>query len=256
MELDEMPQPTPRTSFNDSSGRLDANSTSHLPAASQSSTHGLDGGSSSLYGSENGITERSTTTTHETLLQPPSSASSVRPVLWITEMLASAFSISCIAAMVAVLKALDNQPYEPWKIFRANITPNAVVAVLATGAKSSLLLAVASAIGQLKWTYFQQRPQKLIDMHAFDEASRGPLGSLRLLWCINVKAVVASIGAIITLLALGVEPLSQQLLSYPVALENSLDQAATIGAVHWLGYQSDHDAGKSDSMLHTYHALN
>jgi hypothetical protein len=238
-------QQTPDTCSYELSERPNADLTPYLPAASRSLDSRLDSGSiASLFVGENGVPQRSIATGHKALSQPHPSTSSVGIGLWTIEMIASAFSISCIAAMVAVLKALDGQPYEPWKVFRANVTPNAVVAVLATGAKSSLLLAVASAIGQLKWTYFQQQHHKLIHIQTFDEASRGPLGSIQLLWHIRFQAIVAGLGAIITVLALGMEPLSQQLLSYPVALANGTDQVASIGAAYSFGDNSGRDASK------------
>ena len=58
---------------------------------------------------------------------------------------------------------------------------NAIVSALATASKTSLLCAVTGAIGQLKWCWFEQE-RKLYDLQALDEASRGPAGSLALLF--------------------------------------------------------------------------
>jgi hypothetical protein len=49
----------------------------------------------------------------------------------------------------------------------------------------------------------------------FGDASRGPLGSLQLLWKLHSKTWLASWGSAITLLALAMDPFAQQLLSYP-----------------------------------------
>lgn len=60
------------------------------------------------------------------------------------------------------------------------ITLNAFVAVFSAVAKAALILPVSEAIGQLKWIWFRDG-RRLYDFHAFDNASRGPLGSVLLL---------------------------------------------------------------------------
>lgn len=115
-------------------------------------------------------------------------------------MLAASFSIICVISMVALLTTIDGKPYKPWRMGNVHITPNTLLSILATLSKSSLLLAVAEALGQLKWIYFQQRTHRLFGLQIFDEASRGPFGALKLLWSVNVQAAVASMGAIITIL--------------------------------------------------------
>jgi hypothetical protein len=89
---------------------------------------------------------------------------------------------------------------------------------------------VAEGISQLKWTYFQQRPQRLYDMQIFDDASRGPLGSMTMLWNMNIRALVASTGAILTILSLAADPFAQQILSYPSRMGKASNITATIGA--------------------------
>lgn len=56
-----------------------------------------------------------------------------------------------------------------------------VVAALSQAAQSSLMVPVASCIGQLKWPWLQTR-QPMSYIHIFDEATRGPNGSVWLLW--------------------------------------------------------------------------
>lgn len=52
--------------------------------------------------------------------------------------------------MIALLGSIHGKPYEPWHAFGTSITPNTLLAILSTFSKSSLLLAVAQALGQLK----------------------------------------------------------------------------------------------------------
>lgn len=60
----------------------------------------------------------------------------------------------------------------------------AIIAALAQTAQSALLVPVASCIGQLKWkwTWFEKKSRRTIDLETYDMASRGPEGSLKLLF--------------------------------------------------------------------------
>lgn len=105
--------------------------------------------------------------------------------LWWLEVLAASFSLVCLLVTIGVLRVLDGKQYESWRVANVDITPNTLVSVLATFSKSSLLLPVAEGISQLKWLFFQHRAHRSVDMQVFDDASRGPLGSVHLLWSLN-----------------------------------------------------------------------
>ena len=60
-----------------------------------------------------------------------------------------------------------------------------------------------------------QRPHRLKDLQIFDDASRGPVGAVVFLFRMNIKAFIASIGALITVAALANDPFTQALLQYP-----------------------------------------
>ena len=97
---------------------------------------------------------------------------------WMGEVLAILVSIFSFIAIVMVLREYNNRalPKLPY-----NVSINFVVSTLATVSKSSLLLAVASAIGQFKWLWMSANYRSLRDLQTFDEASRGPLGASKLL---------------------------------------------------------------------------
>ncbi|KXX79900.1 hypothetical protein MMYC01_203758 [Madurella mycetomatis] len=62
------------------------------------------------------------------------------------------------------------------------VTLNPLLAFLTSLAKAAFLVPIIEGLGQLKWMWFlspSHRP--LIDMQVFDEATRGGLGSLKLL---------------------------------------------------------------------------
>ena len=97
---------------------------------------------------------------------------------WMGELLAILLSIIALFTIIYVLFKYDghNLPSLPH-----NIPLNFVVSSLAAVSKSSLLFAVASALGQFKWLWMFSQQRRLQDLQVFDDASRGPLGASRLL---------------------------------------------------------------------------
>lgn len=143
---------------------------------------------------------------------------------WLVECLSLIACIGCILAIGIVLmvyngKSLPDLPY--------GITMNAVISVLATASKSNLLLIVASSISQLKWVWYQ-KSRRLDDIQLFEDAAKGPMGSLQVLLRHGVLCL-ASLGAVILILSLAFEPFIQQALVYPISsdLLNSSDAVAS-----------------------------
>lgn len=132
---------------------------------------------------------------------------------WLLECLAMVFSAACFIAICVLLKVYDNQP-RPMMSY--DVSLNAIVSVLATACKSCLAFVVGEAIGQLKWIWFQDaKTRQLLGMQAFDSASRGPLGSLVIIFSHRGRSLV-SFGAAIVIVLLAFDPFFQQVLSYPV----------------------------------------
>lgn len=144
-----------------------------------------------------------------------------------------ALSSAALLSIVAVLFTFDQKPLTSWK---ATLRPNTVIAILSTVSKSALLMVIGSGIGQLKWVYFEQRPHCVADFAVFDEASRGPLGSSKLLLRIHWRATLASIGALLTLLALAMDPFVQQVISYDPVFLDAVDLVSAIGAARAYDY--------------------
>jgi hypothetical protein len=122
--------------------------------------------------------------------------------LWWIELLSIIFSLLCLTSNVCVLATLNNKQYESWHIAGVDITPNTIISIIATFGKASLLLPVAEVVVHLKWLYFQARVQRLSDLQIFDDASRGPMGSLRLLWSINRHVSIIHAGTFLESLTL------------------------------------------------------
>ncbi|KAJ5403245.1 hypothetical protein N7509_003116 [Penicillium cosmopolitanum] len=131
---------------------------------------------------------------------------------WFLECLAMAFSFASFIAVIIILRAYDQKPSPNLSY---GLTLNSIVSLLATASRSSLLFVVAAAVGQLKWIWIQHRERPVLDMQSFDDASRGPLGALYLLFQ-HRGLSIASLGAIVTVLSMALDPFIQQILSYPV----------------------------------------
>jgi hypothetical protein len=73
---------------------------------------------------------------------------------------------------------------------------NTLVAWMGTLSRALVLLPISRSIGQLKWTWFTTRSRNLADVRYFDDASRGVIGSIQLLfssrgWCGHRETQIA-----------------------------------------------------------------
>jgi hypothetical protein len=98
---------------------------------------------------------------------------------WTLESVCIAISAICFVALAAIFASYSGKALTSWTFY---FSLNTVASTLGTIGKSTLLLAVSAAIGQGKWLWFYDKQRPLIEFDTFDEASRGPLGSVKLLW--------------------------------------------------------------------------
>jgi len=96
---------------------------------------------------------------------------------WAQEYAAVLGSIASFIAMVALLATSNGRVVTTWK----GITLNAVVSILSLAMKASLGFVFAECLAQWKWILFARESRPLIDFDRIDAATRGPLGSLRVL---------------------------------------------------------------------------
>ncbi|KAF2141131.1 uncharacterized protein K452DRAFT_272950, partial [Aplosporella prunicola CBS 121167] len=152
-----------------------------------------------------------------------------------------------MVAIIVVLKRYEKKPLPEWPW---HITLNSFIAVMAAIAKTSLLVPVASSLGQLKWDWFR-RPRSLADIQTFDSASRGPYGAVLLIFA--TKAIhLASFGALITLVALSMDPFVQQVVNYPSSPEASNTKAASLPCGrNFTSYSSNLDGAEPSIEIRT-----
>ncbi|KAF4998529.1 hypothetical protein FDECE_11770 [Fusarium decemcellulare] len=125
---------------------------------------------------------------------------------WGSELLAVLGSSASLVAMVVLLSRFDGKAPFTWN----SVTLNAVVSILSLAIKTSLVYVIAECIAQWKWILFAREPRLLVDFDRIDSATRGPLGSMKVLLRTR-GALAVQFGAILTLLAISLDPLAQQL---------------------------------------------
>ncbi|KAK5659920.1 hypothetical protein OQA88_13384 [Cercophora sp. LCS_1] len=129
---------------------------------------------------------------------------------WALEIGGLTLSIAATVAAAVVLWLYDGHPLEKWGFFALSL--NTVISALGVVSRASLAFVLSSAIGQHKWNWFRKQHDGLGVFNKFDGASRGPWGSLGLLWW--SKALNwASLGAFVTIITLLVDPFLQATVS-------------------------------------------
>jgi hypothetical protein len=96
---------------------------------------------------------------------------------WWQEIAWCVFATGLLFALVGLLKTYDKKPAPEWFV-----SLNAVVAAIATICRASMVIPVSEGLSQLKWNAFARSQRPLNDLKTFDQASRGPFGSLMLLF--------------------------------------------------------------------------
>lgn len=129
---------------------------------------------------------------------------------WWLEILACTLVLLAFGAIVATLLLVEDKPLPRLPL---RISVNTLLAVFATTLKVAAAFVLAEGLSQMKWSWYSD-PRPLYHFLVYDNASRGPWGALKLLWQLRLKAVIASLGAFVTIAAIFVDPLSQQLIHF------------------------------------------
>ncbi|EUC35734.1 hypothetical protein COCVIDRAFT_112406 [Bipolaris victoriae FI3] len=96
---------------------------------------------------------------------------------WKWELATWLLGTTALGAIIALLIVYRDEPLRNWT---AGFSLATTIAALSQVAQSALLVSVSSCIGQLKWSYLRNE-RLTLDISRFEEASRGPRGSLMLL---------------------------------------------------------------------------
>ncbi|KAF7538973.1 hypothetical protein G7054_g2526 [Neopestalotiopsis clavispora] len=143
---------------------------------------------------------------------------------WSLEAFSILGSALALIGMVILLAECDRKPIFSWH----GVSLNTIISILSTASKACLLLTVDVAISQWKWIMFSHECRVLNDFGVIDSASRGPLGSLRLLWKLRGLNWTVRSGAIVIILSLAIDPFSQQLVQLKQEVVYTSDSATSV----------------------------
>lgn len=96
---------------------------------------------------------------------------------WSWELTTWVLGTAAFVVIVVLLITFEGKRFDEW---HSDIQITTIIAALSQLAQSALLVSLAACLGQLKWTWLRDE-RSAQDLQLFDEASRGPYGSLRLL---------------------------------------------------------------------------
>lgn len=105
---------------------------------------------------------------------------------WTIEIAAIVLSISSMVAILILLPMYEDQPLSSWPL---PVSLNVIISVLGATSRASLAFAISACISQGKWNWYRKRNDSVMVFDRFEEASRGPWGSLRLLWWTKLRYV-------------------------------------------------------------------
>jgi hypothetical protein len=93
------------------------------------------------------------------------------------EVLSLAMAAIILVAVIIVLAQFDGKPSPAI----GSLTLNTMIAVAATSFRLCLMVSVATCLGQATWIWLHPGHRPLVDVVTIGMASRGPLGSIKLL---------------------------------------------------------------------------
>lgn len=125
--------------------------------------------------------------------------------------------------LVALLVRFDKTPILDWN----GISLNVVVTLIATILKGLIALTMSDCLGQAKWIWISRQQRSLSDFAIIDQGSRGPLGSLKMLWQPVARSFI-SFGAILVILSVFMDSFVQLAVGKTNAVVYKNDSSAQI----------------------------
>ncbi|GME40134.1 hypothetical protein OIDMADRAFT_52960 [Neofusicoccum parvum] len=146
---------------------------------------------------------------------------------WYLEILGIVASIAAMVLVTITLHLVQDKPLHDWTFF---FQPNTVLSALVTAAKSAMLFSIAECLGQLKWIYYWHCKEKrrLQTLEVFDGASRGPWGAVKFYFGIRSYVPIGAMASFVTILTLGMDPFTQQIISFQTRFVDAPGEIATI----------------------------
>ncbi|KAI1609121.1 hypothetical protein EDD37DRAFT_653268 [Exophiala viscosa] len=129
---------------------------------------------------------------------------------WWMEILSCVAIIVALMAIILTANAYRDQPLPKWP---HGLSINTLISIYVAILKAARALILGKGLSHLKWTWFgMTRPLK--DLGAYDDASKGPLGSIQLLYILYGRDVISCVAALIVVAATVLDPVAQQVFRY------------------------------------------
>jgi hypothetical protein len=163
----------------------------------------------------------------------PKQSSWYTPGGWLLEIFSMITSVCSTLALAILLFKAQDKPLNDWTVHirEQSIQLNVWISTLTTIVRVTLLLSVSACISQGKWLHLVKQ-SKLQVMEVYDEASRGALGSLKMILHVKTYLGLSTLAAVITVLALGMGPLAQQVVFYSQGYQNISDDSVSFSYTH------------------------
>ncbi|KAF2013685.1 hypothetical protein BU24DRAFT_424693 [Aaosphaeria arxii CBS 175.79] len=146
--------------------------------------------------------------------------------VWYIEILSLIASVAAFGALIALLAVYDGKEQPDW----TNISLNTAISFLSMISKGLLLIPVSRALGQLKWSWVEEKSRPLSGLRTFDLASRGVIGCFDLIG-LTKGLHLSTLGCLAVILALGFDPFVQNLVRYyPKSVPDATQQARVANA--------------------------
>ncbi|KAF1927154.1 uncharacterized protein M421DRAFT_422016 [Didymella exigua CBS 183.55] len=151
--------------------------------------------------------------------------------------------ILLVGGLVGIIATTSRTNGKPLSQSPLQLSVNALIAAFSVLIKASCAFVLAEGISHVKWTSFRE-PQSLHSFQAHDLASRGPWGAAILLRH-GLGRIVVSLGAIVTIVILFLEPFSQQIVSLVDCERIYTDKVGAIPQINLYRLQSGFHADQS-----------
>lgn len=130
---------------------------------------------------------------------------------WKLELLACLVFLAALGAIVATIYPYQGKPLPQWPL---GVSVNTLLAIYGGVMKATMIYVVGSCVAQLQWSWFSpERP--LIDLSRLADLSHGDIpGAFRWLWSNHIRQPLITLGAVVVIASIALEPFIQQLTSY------------------------------------------
>lgn len=133
--------------------------------------------------------------------------------IWWQELIAATLLCAAVTASYATLAPYAGKSLPKWPKY---ITISALLSTYSVVLRLAATFLLAEGLAQLKWRWLNEGDGgvPLHDLVLHDSATRGPVGSLQLLWRLPLPITWQWLGCVLVVLVLAVGPLTQLVLQY------------------------------------------